>query len=141
MWQCGKKNYNKIIFNKLGDNIHLFDFIDNIDLVYSASDLIISRAGALTLSEIHAFGKASILIPFPHSAGNHQYKNALVSKNKKASIIIDQTNLNTGILEKKILKLKTNPQEIKKMEKISLSLSKTDALKNITNHIFTLIDV
>ena len=93
IWQCGTNHYNDIKLLKLNSNIKIYDFINDIDKIYCASDLIISRSGALTLSEINYFGKASILIPFPFSTGNHQYKNAQYSEKVNAGIIINQDNL------------------------------------------------
>ena len=75
LWQTGQNQYNQ--FKKLDSStVKIRPFIHNMAEAYAISDLIISRAGALTLSEITACGKPSILVPFPHSAGDHQTKNA-----------------------------------------------------------------
>ena len=135
IWQCGPIHLKVLSSLNINKNIILYDFIKNIDLVYSASDLVISRSGALTLTEINYFGKASILIPFPFSAGNHQYKNAIFSKKSKASIIIEQKDLSNGSLEKTILKLKKSNDEIKKMGLAAKSISTPNSIDNIIKEI------
>ena len=107
--------------------------------MYSASDLIISRSGALTLSEINFFGKASILIPFPSSAGNHQYKNALVSKNANAAIIVKQNKLNNGELEKTIENLIKWPNKLRDMEIASKAISTSNSMDIILKEIQSLL--
>lgn len=139
IWQCGKKQYENISLLQLNTNIKIYDFINDIDKVYSASDLIISRSGALTLSEINFFGKASILIPFPASAGNHQYKNAIYSKNVNAAILIKQKKLKNGDLESTINDLIKSSDNIIAMEKAAKSISTPDSMNIILNEIKTLL--
>ena len=135
IWQCGPFHLKALSSLNINRNIILYDFIKNIDLVYSASDLVISRSGALTLSEINYFGKASILIPFPFAAGNHQYKNAIFSKKSEASIIIEQKNLCNGSLENEILKLKKSKSQIKKMSLSAKSISTPNSIDIIIKEI------
>ena len=139
IWQCGKNHYKNIKILNLDKNIFLFDFIQDISKIYSAADLIISRSGALTLTEINYFGKASILIPFPTAAGNHQYKNALFSQNAKAAIIIEQNQLIKGKLEHTINYLLSNPNRLLKMETASKAISKSDSMEIIINEIKSLL--
>ncbi len=139
IWQCGVNNLKTISLLNLNQNIKLYDFINYMDKVYSASDLVISRSGALTLSEINYFGKASILIPYPFSAGNHQYENAIYSEKSNAAIIIEQKKLNTGLLEKKINHLKKSPNIIKEMSIAAQSLHTPNAINIIIKEIDNII--
>ena len=96
-------------------------------------DLIISRAGASTLSEIIASKVPSILIPSPNVANNHQYYNALDLKNKKISILIEEKNLNTDKLYNKVNDLLNSSNEYKEMknnlEKINM-ISSSEIIYN-----------
>ena len=101
----------------------LFEFIKDMDYAYSAADIIISRAGAIAISELTVVGKPVILIPSPNVAENHQYKNAQSLVNNNAALLVndDDTNLkivneiNKLILNKELRKnLSSN---IKKLEK------------------------
>ena len=84
----------------------------------AAADVIICRSGASTLSEIQAVGRASILIPSPVVAGNHQYHNAMVLGNAGAAFVYEQKELdNSDKVIEKIKYLYENPEEIEKMAK------------------------
>ncbi len=83
-------------------------YIDNMPTVISAADIVISRAGAMTLSEIAKCGSAAILIPSPNVADDHQRKNAEALANAGAAIMITEEELGSGILENKIYDLVTN---------------------------------
>ena len=76
----------------------MFPFIKEMNNAYSASDLVISRSGALTLAELSATGKAAILIPSPNVADDHQTKNALSYTNKNAAVLVKNTDLRTALL-------------------------------------------
>ncbi len=105
--QIGIKNYNNYINYKKKYNLNNYiciSFINNIKRAYIWADLIISRSGALTISEISTIGLASILIPYL-SKDNHQYFNAKYLANKNAAIIIDEKKLNYIRLSKTILSL------------------------------------
>ena len=106
-----------------------------MNIFYSAADIIISRSGALTLSEMSCLGKAMILIPFPKSAGNHQIKNAETFTNSGAAILINQFELKTGKMEKTVLDLINSPKKISIMEKNSQNMSTPNALEKITQTI------
>ncbi len=105
--QVGYLNYNSYINNtryKKYSNYRVVDFINNMEKVYYWCDLVISRSGALTVSEISSVGIASILIPYLHR-DKQQYWNAKFLENLGASIIIDESNLNINNLSKIILSL------------------------------------
>lgn len=91
LWQTGKRyfnDYKSISGEYPGDRIKVVPFIEKMELVYAAADIIISRAGACTISEIQAIGIPSILIPSPNVAEDHQRKNALALAESNAAIMI-----------------------------------------------------
>ncbi len=95
LWQTGKRDYKEVAAQagrKVTD-CALFPFADRMDLVYAAADLAIARAGALTLAELTACGLPSILIPYPHAAGDHQRKNAADLVDRKMAVVIDEKDL------------------------------------------------
>ena len=91
IWQCGKNYLNQIENQALEQwkpNIQFHAFIQRMDLAYAAADLIISRAGALSVSELTLIGKPCILVPSPNVAEDHQTKNALSLVKQDAAILI-----------------------------------------------------
>lgn len=113
------------------------EYIDNMYTCMCASDLIITRAGAMTLTELTAIGRASILIPYPYAAENHQYYNALTLQNANAGRIIDDKELTGAVLIDMVTKLADDPELLKLMSENAAKLSKHDAagviLREITD--------
>ena len=105
IWQCGVKHYSKYKNLNINKNIKILDFIDKMEYVYSASDIVVSRAGALAVNEIALMKKNMILIPLPSSAANHQYYNAKYFSDRDAAILIEEKELIDGLIEKKILEV------------------------------------
>lgn len=126
----GKKSYDSLINNLIvPKSTHIVDYFENLPSIMKSADLIISRAGASTISEILATNIPSILIPSPYVANNHQYYNAVDLFNKKVSILIEQENLNEKILKDKIKEIldnkKKNIEIIKNLKSIEKPLSRT----------------
>ncbi len=119
----------------LKDNpqIHVQEYINNMDVLMSAADLVICRAGAITLSELQALGKASILIPSPNVAENHQYHNAMALANRGAAAVFEEKDLNSAAIIEKISKILNNKETLKKMEKASFSGAILDSNEKIYN--------
>jgi UDP-N-acetylglucosamine--N-acetylmuramyl-(pentapeptide) pyrophosphoryl-undecaprenol N-acetylglucosamine transferase len=91
IWQTGKQFYEEAKKNtesKNGMGIYAFDFISRMDLAYAAADIVISRAGASSISEICNIGLPGILVPSPNVAEDHQTKNAMALVNKNAAILV-----------------------------------------------------
>lgn len=139
VWQCGEKNLNDIKNNIKDSNVHLFGFTDKMNYYYIASDLVICRAGALTLSELAIYNKACILIPFPFAAQNHQLKNAKYYQSYGAAEIVEQIFLNKGLLEDKVKKIYNNPEMLKSLQKKIALLSKPNASKKIATEVLSAI--
>jgi UDP-N-acetylglucosamine--N-acetylmuramyl-(pentapeptide) pyrophosphoryl-undecaprenol N-acetylglucosamine transferase len=92
IWQCGKlyfEDYKK--YNT--DNVQVFAFIERMDLVYAASDIVVSRAGASSVSELCIVGKPVIFIPSPNVAEDHQTKNAKSIVDKKGALLVKESEL------------------------------------------------
>ncbi len=91
------------------DNVHVLEYINNMQDVLAACDLVISRSGALTVSEISLCGKPSILIPSPNVTGDHQTFNARAISDKGGAILLEEKNLTEGVLLEEIERLRSNP--------------------------------
>lgn len=92
IWQTGTSFFNEAKDAALRegvDQIKAHDFIYRMDLAYELADIIISRAGAISISELCIVGKPVILVPYPHAAGDHQMKNAMSLVDKNAAIMIE----------------------------------------------------
>lgn len=108
-------------------------YIDNMMADFAAADLVICRAGATTTAELIAAGKASIMIPFPFAADDHQRKNAEALEAAGASRMILQRDLNGDRLAKEVEKLVSAPQLLNQMERASRKLAHGDAAATVVN--------
>ena len=102
-------------------------YIDNIVQEFGAADLIVCRAGATTTAELIAAGKASLMIPFPFAADDHQRKNAEAMRDSGAARMILEQHLSASSLAKQIIELATTPEEINAMESASRRMARGDA--------------
>ena len=102
LYVTGKDSYDETIKNKFPSNVKIVPYIENMARIIKNTDLIVTRAGASTLSEIIALNVPSILIPSPYVPNNHQYKNALDIVNNNAGLIIEEKDLKDDILVKNI---------------------------------------
>jgi len=135
IWQTGDKDFRK--YNSLiNKNLKIVPFINDMASAYALSDLVVCRSGALTLSELTACGKPSILIPFAAAAGNHQLKNAIALEKNKAAVIIEEKDMSTQILLSTINNLINNDATLKKMSKASKNLGNPHATKTIVDSLF-----
>jgi len=134
LYITGKSHYESFIQDKtFSKSVKVIPFLDNLSGLFSDVDLIISRAGAGTISEILAMELPSILIPSPYVANNHQYYNALDLKNKNVSILIEEKDLDANQLYKKVqLLLSPDNEEYLQMKK---ELTKLD-MKNAGSAIY-----
>ncbi len=120
------------------NTVEVRQYIDNMDVCMAAADLVIGRAGASSLSEIEAMGKASILIPSPYVAENHQYHNAMALVNRNAGCIIEEKDLTSQSLSNKINELLSDSNNLKEIEKNARAMSVTDATQRIASIILSL---
>lgn len=141
IWQTGTKNYEAVKDKvKSRDNILIQPFFDEMKYVYSAADLIVNRAGALTLAEILKMKIPSILVPYPFAAGDHQRKNAAAMEKRGIAKVVDQDEEQ---FEEKLISaitnLVNNPDELTRM-KTNLNVSKENkALEVLYENMIELI--
>ena len=138
IWQCGKYYYNDMLQlkaeGKIPSNVHLFDFVSQMDYAYSVADLVISRAGAGSISEFCLLGKAVILVPSPNVAEDHQTKNAQALVAKSAVVMVADKNAPMELFD--IAFELINNEE--KLNELSENISKM-ALRNSADRIAELV--
>jgi UDP-N-acetylglucosamine--N-acetylmuramyl-(pentapeptide) pyrophosphoryl-undecaprenol N-acetylglucosamine transferase len=138
IWQTGKYYYKKYAPLEKKSDVQILDFVQRMDLIYAAADLIISRAGAGTISELCLVGKPVIFIPSPNVAEDHQTKNAMAVVQKEAAILLRETELDQ--LVQVVGYLKNNEEMQKKFKKNIKSLALPDATKDIVDEVMRLIE-
>lgn len=106
---------------------HLLPYIDDMPAYMAAANVIVCRAGAITLAELAKLGRASLLIPSPYVAENHQEKNALLYEKKGAALLIKESELSAECLTERILFLKHNPSLLLRMERNASSICNRNA--------------
>ncbi|MDY6065143.1 MAG: undecaprenyldiphospho-muramoylpentapeptide beta-N-acetylglucosaminyltransferase [Finegoldia sp.] len=136
------KNYFDQVKKDLGDisNIHIYPYIDEIDKVYSISDLIITSSGAITLSELSYLGKASILIPKSYTTENHQVHNAKSFEDQGAAVMILEDDLNSDSLFKTISEIIEDDKKLKSLSENSKKLSAPNAALDIVDGLYGLLN-
>lgn len=129
LWQTGQSDFRDISDKVKGNKIKcvVYPFIEDMGSAYSASDIVVSRAGALTLAEITACGKPSMLIPFPFATADHQRYNAEVLQKNGAARMILQKDLNPEMLAQEIGSLLSDENRLKEMAEQSKNLGKPEA--------------
>jgi len=143
----GQKQYDSFIHlleNKGIDlshtgNIIIRPYIYDMQKAYAAADLVISRAGAISISEITLCGKPAILIPLPNAAGHHQDFNAKILQDNGAAIILRDQELSGEILFDAIINIVLDKKRLREMGKASRGLAKPDALDSIMEIIKKLV--
>ncbi len=121
-------------------NCTLSEYIYDMPLQMTAADLIVCRAGAMTLTEIAAMKKAAILIPSPHVASNHQYYNAKALADAGAAVLIEEGNLATGALTRTIEELVCDAERRRAMESKINAFAAKDANREIWEQILEMIE-
>lgn len=141
IYATGQKHYDEIIskVKEVPSNVKIEKYIYNMEELMNASDLVVCRSGALTISEISVIGVASILIPFPYAAENHQYYNAKTLENVGAGIIIEEKDLTVDSLINKINELINDKEKLFNMGKNAKKLGKPDAIKKVEEEINKLV--
>ena len=149
IWQCGKfykpqidEFMNEAKANGAGgetlSHIQYSDFIQRMDLAYAAADLVISRSGASSISELCAAHKASIFVPSPNVAEDHQTHNAMALVRKGAAVMVKDSEAEQKLM-KTACDLLRNPDKTAQMEKNIAALAKTDAAMTIADEVYRII--
>ncbi|MDO5970797.1 undecaprenyldiphospho-muramoylpentapeptide beta-N-acetylglucosaminyltransferase [Flavivirga aquimarina] len=130
IWQCGKLYYQQYKIYNNTKNVQVHEFLNDMDFAYAAADIIISRAGASSVSELCIVGKPVIFIPSPNVAEDHQTKNAMAIVNNNAAMIIKEADLDVDF-ENKFSQLIASPE---KQKELGVNMKKM-ALENATKEI------
>ena len=123
-----------------GENLVVTEYINNMPQLLAAADLVIARSGALTLAELEAVGRASVLIPSPNVAENHQYYNALELQKAGAAVVIEEKNLTGDGLVKTVETLLTSPGKLAEMGANAKTLGNPHSLDLITEKLLKLVN-
>lgn len=137
IWQCGKF-YEDTYSKKAGKNVKVHAFLNRMDLAYAAADFIISRAGALSVSELCLVGKPVVFIPSPNVAEDHQTKNAQAVSEKNAAILIKENDLDSSF-EKRFSELVFSEENQQILSQNIKRLAKPNATKDIVEEIERLL--
>ena len=136
----GKKDYDEIAKNEFPNNVKVLPYIDGLSGLMKNTDLIVTRAGASTLSEIIALKVPSILIPSPYVPNNHQYINAMDLVNESAADLIEEKNLTAQVLLNKIEDLLNDDNRLNDMKNNLSKLAIDGSAEIIYNTIKELIE-
>lgn len=140
LYVTGKGDYDKIKKIKLPNNVKVIPYIDKITRVMKRTDIMVTRAGASTLSEIIALQIPSIIIPSPYVPNNHQYKNALDLVKCDAAIMIEEKDLKGDIIARNIDNLLKDKNKLKNMKNNLIKLQVNNSATIIYENIKKLID-
>lgn len=142
VWQTGKAFYPEAV-NALkafeGKGVFASDFISKMDLAYVMADVVISRAGASSVSELCLVKKASILVPSPNVAEDHQTKNAMALVNHQAALLVKDSEARKTLIGEAI-KLAGDIAQVKKLETNISKMAYADSAVVIANEIMSLIN-
>lgn len=137
LWQCGKYYFEQMkeeVAKLSGAEIVLTDFIARMDAAYTVADVIISRAGALSISELCLVGKPVILVPSPNVSEDHQTKNAMALVKNHAAILVKDNEAKTSLLDR-AENLLADHKEQQQLSEAILRMAKPDATKEIVDTI------
>jgi UDP-N-acetylglucosamine--N-acetylmuramyl-(pentapeptide) pyrophosphoryl-undecaprenol N-acetylglucosamine transferase len=141
LWQTGENDF-VFVSEKVKDKkvkCAVLPFIEDMRSAYAASDLVISRAGALTLAEICACGKPSLLIPYPFATADHQRYNAEALQKEGAAEMILQKDLTPELLAGKLSSLLSDEERLKRMAEQSKKMGKPEATSLLVNEMESLL--
>ena len=134
--QTGKQHLNAVKTQYNNKNVKVVAFIDDMAKAYAWADIVLCRAGAMTVSELMIAAKPSILIPLPHAIDNHQFYNATILSSHNAGVLIEQKDLNLRLLEKTLLSI--DATQIRQMSNNARQLAKPEAAKIISDYLLEL---
>ena len=137
IWQCGKFYYTEYQKYHKG-NVQVFDFIDRMDLLFAAADIIISRAGASSVSELAIVGKPVIFIPSPNVAEDHQTKNAKSIAEKEGAVLLKESDLEEKF-ESAFLRIATDDKYADRLSTNLKAMALPNATKDIVKELIKLV--
>ena len=144
IWQCGKtyaenaEEAGRALPGGMSDRVKVYPFITRMDLAYAAADMVISRAGAIAISELCIAGKPVILVPLPTAAEDHQTRNAKALEDKGAAMMIADNSLETG-LPAAIGSLLSDPGRMERMSQNIRAMARPEATEKIVDEVIKLL--
>ncbi|MFA5327096.1 MAG: undecaprenyldiphospho-muramoylpentapeptide beta-N-acetylglucosaminyltransferase [Prolixibacteraceae bacterium] len=141
IWQTGSYYYKEIlerIGNTAPENLKIHEFVSRMDFAYAVSDVVISRAGAGTISELCLLGKPSVLVPSPNVAEDHQTKNAMALVENQAALLIKDANAKELLL-KETFSLLNDKVRMKSLSENIKKLGRPNAAKDIVDVIMEVV--
>lgn len=140
LWQCGKLYFDQIDrdLDRLPVNVKMVQFIERMDLAYAMADVVISRAGAISVSELCLVSKPVILVPSPNVAEDHQTKNAMALVDKDAALLVKDVEAREKLIGE-ALRLLNNEQECRELADNIAKLGKPDATSHIVDELEKLV--
>lgn len=140
IWQTGVDDFERIQREcvSFAQTVKVLPFIDRMEYAYALSDVVVCRAGATTIAELTRLGKASILIPYPHAAADHQTENAKVLANAGSAHLVSDAEA-VEKLPKILLNLLSDESTLSAMRTASKHLGRPDAAQTIVRHALELI--
>ena len=141
LWQTGKVYFPEAqqqAATYAADHLQALEFIQRMDLAYAAADVVVSRAGALSVSELSLTGKASVLVPSPNVAEDHQTKNALALVGKGAAVLITDEHAATRLYDE-TLRLLADPGRQQQLSQRVRELAHPNATATIVDELFGLL--
>lgn len=138
--QTGERDYNAVCgaYRERGIEAEVQAFIEDVPGALARADLVVTRAGAATVAELAAAGKAALLIPFPHATDQHQLHNARALERAGAARVVEERELTAERLANEILQLLDAPERLTAMERAARNFSKPGAAERIATLIETL---
>ncbi|MCR8914760.1 undecaprenyldiphospho-muramoylpentapeptide beta-N-acetylglucosaminyltransferase [Marinobacter panjinensis] len=134
--QCGEKNVEEAreAYSENGVEASVEPFIKDMAEAYGWADIVLCRAGALTVSELCVAGVGAVLVPFPHAVDDHQTKNAQQMVNAKGAILVPQPKLSADLLAETLADLGKDRSRIIDMAKAAKTLARPDATERVVNY-------
>ena len=140
IWQIGKGNFEDFRISQTAElpNVLPLAFLDRMDLAYAVADVVVARAGALTISEMSVLGKATLLVPSPNVSEDHQTKNAMALVEKDAAKILRDNECEEKMINEVLGMIQDN-EVIKNLEKNIKKLARPNATSDIADLIEKII--
>ena len=142
IWQTGRFYYQEVKDSVRGYDLgdfRIFEFLKEMDLAYAAADVVISRAGALSIAELCLVGKPVIFVPSPNVAEDHQTKNARALVDNNAAVLISDKDARTALVKATLQLIKDSDRQLSLSENIK-KLARPDAAEMIAREILSLIN-
>ena len=143
IWQCGKYYFKEMsdlqVQGRIPENVFLFDFLSHMDYAYSVADLVISRAGAGSISEFSLLGKSVILVPSPNVAEDHQTQNAMALVKRDAAVMVTDAEVKAHLFNT-ALSLVKDERKLEELSRNILKLAQRGSARRIVDEIEKIVN-